>query len=402
VAAVLRFGGAQTYRLRGTVAEIKKNAPRLRYRDYCVFGKNSPSRKKVSKRPAAFHIWLMQLAQGARRLRPWQDGHESPYFACKQRKIVDMIPNVEAGAIKAYLESVVLPMVIIGPDGIPQPVGTASIVATIERQLLILTARHNIDHVKNVDQPYGDGAHPSMPDIFRAEPSKDHFIKNTYCYLVFPSREGNKYSPIRSVAYKPDFDIALCYCVLPDGIELPAPLAIDTDPPHVGMKGCAIGYVDMSARIIQPDERQSDVLWEFEGQFSMSDCEVIGAEPRGSSLCRSPCFQINVPIHSGMSGGPVINFPDDKNPAICGILTSDLSTNPDALTEASGENALASALGISVALSMWIDRSNGAKEERTLLDLVKGGVIKNFGTVDYELMPAKNGRIEVIPKLGRA
>src|ERR1035437_9758354 len=27
------------------------------------------------------------------------------------------VPNAEAGAIKAYLESVVLPMVIIGPDG---------------------------------------------------------------------------------------------------------------------------------------------------------------------------------------------------------------------------------------------------------------------------------------------
>ena len=310
------------------------------------------------------------------------------------------VPNAEAGAIKAYLESVVLPMVIIGPDGTPQPVGTASIVATVERQLLILTARHNIDHVKNVDQPYGDRAHPSTPDIFRAELSKDIVIKNTYCYLVFPSLEGNKYSPIRSVAYKPEFDIALGYCVLPDGIELPAPLAIDTNPPQVGMKGRAIGYVGMNARIIQLDERPSDILWEFEGQFSMSDCEVIGAEPRGSSLCRSPCFQINVPIHSGMSGGPVINFPDDKTPALCGILTSDLSINPDTPTKASGEKAMASALWVSVSLSMWVGRSNGAKEEWTLLDLIKRETIKDFGSAEFELRPTKDGRTKIIPKLG--
>jgi hypothetical protein len=323
------------------------------------------------------------------------------FFAREQRKIVDMATNAEAGAIKAYLESVVLPMVIIGPDGTPQPVGTASIVATVERQLLILTARHNIDHVKNVDQPYRDRAHPSMPDIFRAELSKNITLKNTNCYLVFPSLEGNKYSPIRSVAYKPEeFDIALGYCVLPDGIEPPVPLAIDTNPPQVGMKGRAIGYVDMSARIIQLDERPSDVPCEFEGQFSMTACEVIGAEPRGSSLCRSPCFQINVPIHSGMSGGPVINFPDDKTPAVCGVLTSDLSTNPDTPTNASGEKAMASALWVSVSLSMWVGRSNGAKEEWTLLDLIKRGKIKDFGSADFELRPAKDGRTEIIPKLG--
>lgn len=310
-----------------------------------------------------------------------------------------MVPDAEAGAIEAYLESVVLPMVIIGPDGAPQPVGTASIVATVERQLLILTARHNIDHIKKVDQPYGDRAHPSTPDMFRAELSKNIFIKNTNCYLVFPSREGNKYSPIRSVAYKPEFDIALGYSVLPDGIEPPAPLAIDTNPPQVGRKGCAIGYVDMSARIIRPDERPSDVLCEFEGQFSMSDCEVIEAEPRGSSLCRAPCFQINVPIHSGMSGGPVINFPDDKTPAVCGILTSDLSLNPDTPTKASGEKALVSALWISVSLSMWVERSNGAKEEWTLLDLIKRWKMKDFGSADFELRPTKDGRTEIIPKL---
>jgi hypothetical protein len=168
------------------------------------------------------------------------------------------------------------------------------------------------------------------------------------------------------------------------------------------MKGLAVGYVDMSARIMQLGENSRDGSWEFEGRFSKSDCEVIGAHSNGISQCRWPCFQINVPIHSGMSGGPVINFPDDKNPAICGILTSDLSTNPDALAEASGGNALASALWISVALSMWIDRSNGAKEEWTLLNLIKQGMIKNFGTVDYELIPIKYGRIEVIPKLGCA
>jgi hypothetical protein len=190
-------------------------------------------------------------------------------------------------------------------------------------------------------------------------------------------------------------------CDLPDGIAPPDPLAIDTDPPQIGMKGHAVGYADMSARIIKLDEKSRGGQWEFEGKFSMSDCEVIAAQPQGSSLCRWPSFQIDVPIHSGMSGGPVINFPDDKTPAICGILTSDLSISPRISTEASGENALASALWISVALSMWIDRINGAKEEWTLLDLIKKGIIKNFGTVDFELKPIEDGRIEIIPKLDR-
>jgi hypothetical protein len=258
-----------------------------------------------------------------------------------------------------------------------------------------------MDYIKSVDQPYGDGAHPSMPHFFRAELSKDIVIQNTSCYLVFVSPEGIKYTPIRSVVYKPEFDIALAYCVLPDGIEPPAPLAIDTNPPQVGMKGYAVGYVDMTAGVIQLNERPMvDVPWEFEGQFSMSDCEVIAAEPHGSSLCRSPVFQINVPIHSGMSGGPVINFPDNTTPAICGVLTSDLSISRDTPTKASGEKAMASAMWVSVSLSMWVQRSNGAKEEWTVLDLVKRGKIKDFGSADFELTPAKDGWIKIIPKLG--
>src|SRR5690349_4966249 len=105
-------------------------------------------------------------------------------------------------AFTAYLKSVVLPIIVIGPDGAAEPVGTGSIVGRLkDGQLLILTAKHNIDHIKKVDQPYGDRAHVSMPDFFRAEVQKDQIVKNTECYLLFPFQEGNKYSPIGKVAY---------------------------------------------------------------------------------------------------------------------------------------------------------------------------------------------------------
>jgi hypothetical protein len=131
----------------------------------------------------------------------------SPELYLQEEKTINMVPNAKAEAFKAYLKSVVLPMIIIGPDGKPHPVGTASIIARIKRQLLILTAKHNIDHIKNVDQQYGDHSHPSMPDIFRTELPKDHFIKNTDCHLVFPFQEGNKYSPLRNAVYKPEFGL---------------------------------------------------------------------------------------------------------------------------------------------------------------------------------------------------
>jgi hypothetical protein len=302
-------------------------------------------------------------------------------------------------AFTAYLKSVVLPIIVIGPDGAAKPVGTGSIVGSLTNgQLLILTAKHNIDHIKKVDQRYGDRAHASMPDFFRAEVQKDQFVNNTECYLLFPFQKENKYSPIGKVVYAFEFDIALASCILPDGIEPPIPLAIDTNPPQVGMQGLAVGYVDMKAHTVQLlDENVRTGHWEFEGEFTPRPCAVTKAQPHGSSLCRWPCFQINVPIHSGMSGGPVINFPDNEHPAICGILASDLSINPDAQTEASGENALASALWISVALSMPVERGNGSKEIWTLLDLIENGIVKDFGTAHFELRATQDGRIEVIP-----
>jgi hypothetical protein len=301
-------------------------------------------------------------------------------------------------ALTAYLKSVVLPIIVIGPDGAAKHVGTASIVASLpDGQLLILTAKHSIDDIKKVDQPYGDRAHASTPDFFRTELPKDHFIKNTDCYLLFPFQEGNKYSPIGKAVYKPEFDIALASCILPDGVEPPVPLAIDTNPPQVGMQGLAVGYVDMRARTVRLDENARAGHWEFEGEFTPRLCEVIKAEPHGASMCRWPCFQINVPIDSGMSGGPVINFPDNEHAAVCGVLTYDLSINPDKQTEGSGENALASALWISVALSMWIERGNGTMEEWTLLDLVKKGIVKDVGSAHFELRATQDGRIDVIP-----
>jgi hypothetical protein len=302
-------------------------------------------------------------------------------------------------ALKAYLKSVVLPIIVVGPNGAAKHVGTAAIIASLpDRQLLILTAKHCIiDDIKKVDQPYGDYAHASTPDVFRIEPPKDLLIKNTDCFVLFPFQEGNKSSAIGKAVYKPEFDVALASCILPDGVEPPVPLAIDTNPPQVGMRGLAVGYSDMRARTVRLEENARAGHWEFEGQFAPRRCEVIKAEPHGSSMCRWPCFQIDVPIDSGMSGGPVVNFPDNEHAAVCGVLASDLSINPDKQTEGSGEKALASALWISVALSMWIERGNGTMEEWTLLDLIKKGIVQDFGTAHFELTATQDGKIAVTP-----
>jgi hypothetical protein len=305
--------------------------------------------------------------------------------------------GLSAASLKEYLKSVVLPIVLIGPDGTAAPIGIGSIVGSLpDRQLLILTARHNIDEIKKVDQPYGARAHPSMPDFFRPPLPKDHYVKNTDCYLLFPFQKATQqYSAIRSAVYKPEFDIALASCILPDGLEPPVPLAIDTNPPHVGMQGLAVGYVDLNSRTVQLDENARAGHWEFEGQFRARDCEVIETKPRGSSRCHWPYFQINIPIYSGMSGGPIINLLDNEHPAICGLLTSDLSENQDRMTEASGARAIAAALWISVSLSMW----NGTKEEWTLLDLIKKEIVKDFGTAHFELRATQDGRMDVIPTI---
>jgi len=315
-------------------------------------------------------------------------------------QIVNLSCGDQVAQCKSYLATVVLPIVIIDSEGIPQPIGTASIVAVVDRQILILTAKHNIDHIRKVDQPYGDGTHPSMPDIFRRSLPNDYVTKNTQCYLVFPTKGECKYAAIHRAAYNPDFDIAIAGCVLPEGIDPPKPLAIDTDPPHIGITGLATGYGDMTARAYAgEDENSTHDRWEFEGKLLAEHCQVIEVSPHGSTVLRSPCFQINVPIHSGMSGGPVIHFLDHGTAAIYGLLTADESGNPSRPGESNGARALASALWISVSLSMPIERANRTTEEWTLLDLIRKGIVKNLGTVDFKLNRTRDGRIDVIPQV---
>jgi hypothetical protein len=348
-----------------------------------VLRPTGPSQRVQAIRERAYAIWEQEGYPHGKDVSHW-------LLAEAENSAAEAL---ESSALTAYLKTVVLPIVVICPDGSPKYVGTASIVASDGRQLLILTARHNIDHLKKIDQPYGGGAHATMPELFRPELPKDQFIRNTDAFLLFPF-QGGRYSALGNAAINPDFDISLASCILPDGISPPIPLGIDTTPPQAGMQGFAAAYVGVSARTIELGKTTREGHWQFEGKFSLNACQVIASLPGGTSLYGRPCFQIDRQIPSGMSGGPVINFPYIGHPAICGVLLSDLSIGPDMQT-ASGDTAIAAALWISVALSMWVERSNGSNEEWTLLDLIKKGVVTDFGAASFELKNTKDGKVGV-------
>ena len=208
-----------------------------------------------------------------------------------------MTSDADAMATKAstaYLKSVVLPIIVIGPDGAAKHVGTASIIASLpDRQLLILTAKHCIDDIKKVDQPYGDYAHVSTPDDFRIALPERSPNKKYRSLLPFPFHgETNILQSVRQYINPSSTWLSLAaFC---HGSNRQFPWQFYS--PQVGMRGFAVGYPDMKARTVRLEEDARAGHWEFEGQFAPRLCEVIKAEPHGSSMCRWPCFQINVPI----------------------------------------------------------------------------------------------------------
>lgn len=118
-----------------------------------------PSQRKQAIRERAYAIWQQE---------GYPDGKDVSHWLLAEAEI-SAAAALATNTLEAYLKTVVLPIGIIGPDGSPEYVGTASIVASDGRQLLVLTARHNIDHFKKVDQPYGDHAHATMPEVLRPE-----------------------------------------------------------------------------------------------------------------------------------------------------------------------------------------------------------------------------------------
>lgn len=233
---------------------------------------------------------------------------------------------------------VVLPIFAVGHSA-THIVGTCFVVHQInKRTALLMTAGHVLMQVAKLDPSLRRVFQPALPG-FETPPSQ---LQLKHFQILVSVYAGGTNMPLGEVirgSMNHNHDVALIVVRIPDEIEVPDDcfgwkLAINSAPPVPGTP------------IIGLDYSQSVVL---EGHGDERSVKLVAREcwgsiteicPQGNRLVKAPGFNVNMPFHSGMSGGPIVDVTIPARPAVRGIVSSDLS---DITTgEGSGTSAFAS------------------------------------------------------------
>lgn len=162
--------------------------------------------------------------------------------------------------------------------------------------------------------------------------------------------------------------------------------------PEIGSPIMIHGYFasnDVSAEMIPPGfeglikHLMGDLPSFIEGKVSQMAGKVIDVFYDRHILVKGPCFQVDVPINSGMSGGPVFQITEAGQPIVIGAMSSDDGTEAD-LSLGTGKSAIAASLVTLLDMELSLDGhfpltySNTSVQPtaiRTLRDLITLGVI---------------------------
>lgn len=162
--------------------------------------------------------------------------------------------------------------------------------------------------------------------------------------------------------------------------------------PEVGSPVMIHGYFassDVSAEMIPPGfeglikQLMGELPSFMDGKVSQMVGKVVDVFHDRHILVKGPCFQIDVPINSGMSGGPVFQITEGGLPVVIGAMSSDDGTEED-LSLGTGKSAIAASLVTLLDMELSIDghfpltyrnASVQPTKIRTLRDLFTLGVI---------------------------
>lgn len=261
------------------------------------------------------------------------------------------------------INQVVFPLYCARKDASVNGMGTASIIGAWGRYALFVTARHVFkDHIEAAGKPL-----PPYPP-FHGE------------FAVLGSEAGRSYiaDVVGQVVYSHSTDIAFGLLQAREGSPFNKALAIDLAPPVVDTPIITFEFSAMQPSVLECD-------YEAE-KFRMFASRGLGAyfgkviPDSKSSLVQWPSFRIDNPIHSGMSGGPVVELFNGDTPVIRGILASDMTTTRENNV---GDGSVAAVSEIWPVGEMDIGVLWGGLPElglssaRTLIDLIALGHVSN-------------------------
>jgi len=161
-------------------------------------------------------------------------------------------------------------------------------------------------------------------------------------------------------------------------IQLDRALGLFSAGPMKGERVLVVGFFE--TEVDTSHHRESDGRAAFQvtrGKFQAVQATVIAVYPDGVRDLNWPCFQLDCPLYSGMSGGCVLVHRGDELLA-AGVVSRDLSLS----AQASGAEAFAAiirpALGTELPEKQYQRKEQAqATTIRSIIDLVRVGAIRD-------------------------
>ena len=301
---------------------------------------------------------------------------------------------------KVALQQVILPIIATRRDGSFTAVGTGFVICVLGRQALMLSAAHVLRQVITIDRPHNIH-HSSTPPEFLVTKAQDTPLKQTRMWALYrESLSKGHLAEILVVYINDPLDIALCTVSfsddVPEHVAFLKKLTIDSSPPKIGMPIIAAGYGDMRVDQNNLGSEQGGATARLNFQLDYRHGTILDTFPNGQPWPNPwPSFQIDTPISSGMSGGPVINKTYGDIIVACGINMFDRSTASNG--SASGQNAIAAMLWPCMGIAIKHAEINGESKPVRLIDLVAKGFINDRGNAPKHLGPLPDPATDRFP-----
>jgi hypothetical protein len=308
----------------------------------------------------------------------------------------------DGDSILENIEQVMFPLFAVTSDAKWHPVGTAFVVATFEDgYALLFTAAHNLKYVMHLDKPYSS-EHPTTPiEFLKKKANSNRVLEKTNLYALVKYDEEPFLAALYQAQTLGGSDLGAFMLRLDPRKKKAFKLrfAINSAPVELGKRLTAFGYKKMQFRWVEEpnyDENRFDIEIGYGGPGS-KDGRVTQLCPKGIGINKWPGYLTNIPIDSGMSGGPLIDF-DGEIPTVRGIIGADISLESNEQSVGSGIQAFASALHPILAMEFPIQVRKDGKivPTNSILDMAANGIIQDVGEPKKHFKKFKVGENDVV------
>lgn len=190
---------------------------------------------------------------------------------------------------------------------------------------VILTARHVLDYVTEIQNPRKRHAASSLPEFLPKNASQPKIDKGQLTAL-WATSDYMRSLEIHFAAYNAVSDIAVCLMMAtpnPKQPFVPVSTPIDTTTPSEGDLVHIVSWSDMR----QIEKSANDTVeYEIHRALSIRRGTVTRVHRQGFRQYKWPCFTTSIPVEPGMSGGLVYRPQDGGLIGACGVVCADNST----------------------------------------------------------------------------